>query len=79
MAEHLIATDELRRDGLLREGVHKPNLLRVATELATYKNPYRAAHTLLFLLKSSTKDSGNGNQDIGLLLGDISTIINESE
>lgn len=39
--------------------VDKPNLLRVATEIATFENPYKVAQDLLALIKSSTKDSGN--------------------
>lgn len=38
---------------------NKPNLLRVATEIATFDNPRNVANQLLAFVKSSMKDSGN--------------------
>lgn len=40
---------------------NKPNLLRVAMEIATYENPHKVATSLLILIKGCTKDSGHRN------------------
>ena len=56
--------------------VHKPNLLRVAAELATRDEPYKIADSLLALLERCTKNPGDRDQDVGLLLGDILSFIN---
>lgn len=40
---------------------NKPNLLRVATEIARCSNPQNVANQLLAFIESSMKDSGNRN------------------
>ncbi len=79
MAECLSKMDELGKEGLLRERVHKPNLMRAATELAAYGSPHKIAHALLLFLESSAQNSANGDQDISLLFSNITTSINESK
>ena len=59
------------KEKLLQGEVHKPNLMRVATELASYSSPHKMADILLLLLKGSTENSSDGNQNISLLFSDI--------
>lgn len=38
---------------------NRPNLLRIAKELAKFKAPFKAADTLLRVVESGAKDSAN--------------------
>lgn len=49
--------------------VNRPNLLRVAAELAGYKNPDKVLRALGLLLEGGVDDSTDGQKDIGLLGG----------
>lgn len=42
-----------------REYAGRPNLLRVAKELAKFAEPHKAADTLLFVLKGCPKDAAD--------------------
>lgn len=44
----------------------KPNLLRVAVELAGYKNPDKVLETLQVTLKCGVDDPTDSKNDIGL-------------
>lgn len=46
-------TNELGKEGLLQRRTMKPNLYRVAVELAKSENPYQTAEQLLVFIKSS--------------------------
>lgn len=59
------------RDLQMKQEIRKPNLMRVALELSTYQNPYKAANALLSLVEGSLDDSANSNQNFGLLRGDV--------
>ena len=48
---------------------NRPNLLRVAKELAGYKNPVKILQAVELVLKSGIEDSTDGQKDIGLLGG----------
>ena len=55
----------------------KPNLMKVACELATYENPYRVADSMLSLIKSCMDNSANPQDNLSLLVGDVVTLSNE--
>lgn len=46
---------------------NRPNLLRVAAELASYKNPSKVLNTVRSVLESSVDDPANSNQNLSLL------------
>lgn len=46
---------------------NRPNLLRVAAELASYKNPGKVLNTVRSVLESSVDDPANSNQNLSLL------------
>lgn len=49
----------------------KPNLMRVAAELATYRDPYKVADSMLSIIKSGMKNSTYSQDDFGLLICDV--------
>lgn len=55
-----------------------PNLLRVARELARCKRPYKAAGVLLSVVKRGTDDFADGNKDIGLTVGEVLALFEQS-
>ena len=73
--------EERGKEWLPEEGVHKskPNLLRVAVAIANDSDPYKTANALLSLIERSSKDSSNGNKDIGLLLSDVLALADKSQ
>ena len=47
----------------------RPNLLRVATELAGYKNPDKVLKAVRLVLESSVDNSTDSQKDLSLLGG----------
>lgn len=57
----------------------KPNLMRVAMELSTYRSPYKTADLLLSMVKSSLENSTDSKEDVGLLRSNVIIGPNESQ
>lgn len=55
-----------------------PNLLRVARELTRCKHPHKAAGVLLSVVKRGTDDLADGNKDIGLTVGEVLALLEQS-
>ena len=58
-----------KMDSTKNKYANRPNLLRVATELAGYKNPGKILSAAKLVLEGSIDNSANSNQDLGLLSG----------
>lgn len=54
-------------DGMESKFANRPNLLRVATELAGYKNPDKILNAVKLVLEGGADDSTNAQKDISLL------------
>lgn len=46
---------------------NRPHLLRVATELASYKNPGKVLNTVRSVLEGSVDNPANSDQNLSLL------------
>lgn len=57
----------MKMDSLESKYTNKPNLLRVAAELAGYKNPDKVLESMKLVLESSVDNSTDSNQNFGLL------------
>jgi len=57
----------MKVDSLENKYTNKPNLLRVAAELAGGKNQGKVLEAIRLVLESSVDNSADGNQNFGLL------------
>jgi len=57
----------MKVDSLENKYTNKPNLLRVAAELAGCKNQGKVLEAIRLVLESSVDNSADGNQNFGLL------------
>ena len=55
-----------------------PNLLRVAKELTRCKHPYKVAGALLSVIECGADDLTDGNEDIGLTVGEVLAFFEQS-
>ena len=55
-----------------------PNLLRVARELTRCKHPYEVADTVLSVAKCGIDDLADGDEDIGLAVGEVLALFQQS-
>lgn len=58
--------------------IDRPNLLRVATEIAESNNPDQVLETMKSVLKCGFNDFADANQNICLLFGEIIAVSDES-
>ena len=56
----------------------RPNLLRVAAELAKCKDPDRVLEALRLVLKRSVNDPANGEQNLTLSVSEIVAVLDDS-
>lgn len=59
------------------EYVRRPNLLRVATEISKRKNPDRMLETVKLILKGSLNDFTDSEKNVGLLIGEVITVLDK--
>ncbi len=58
--------------------ISKPNLLRVATEIAKSKDPDQVLETMRSVLKRGINNFADSDQNISLLFSEIITVPDES-